>query len=54
MEARRHARRVPPEGPGIPRYPRIVALLALPNKLKPQTLVAVGFRAVGVAGILFI
>ena len=50
LETRRHARRVPP---GCGGNRALVLFLALPNKLKPQKLVAVGFRAVGVAGVVF-
>ena len=36
LEARRHARRVPPEGPGNPRIPRLSAGLAPLNPQKPK------------------
>ena len=48
LEARRRARRVPPGGGG---KTELRALLAPLNKLKPEKLVAVGFRALGVAGV---
>ena len=50
LEARRRARRVPPGGRG---KTELRGLLAPPNNQKPKKLVAVGFRALGVAGVVF-
>ena len=50
MEARRRA---PGEAPGCGGNRAFVPVLALPNKLKPQKLVFLGFRALGVAGVVF-
>ena len=39
--------------PGRPGQTDLRKVLALPNKVKHQKLVAVGFRALGVAGVVF-